>query len=114
MVPMIIIVRVGLGLAYQGASSTPSHQREYHDPSLSAPSSSRRNNGRLNFQNESPQENRDNVLPVQNVCSGSSSSRSKLDIGTGLDSRLAGNELFYTDRNSGERITETRKEEKTV
>ena len=35
---MIIIVRVGLGLAYQGASSTPSHQRNYHYDDLTSSS----------------------------------------------------------------------------
>ena len=100
---MIIIVRVGLGLAYQGPSGTPSHQRDYHDPTSSTPSSGRRNNGQLaTFQAVSPQE--DDGL--QNMSSGSSSSRSKLDIETGLDSRLAGNDLYGTDRNSGEKNEE--------
>ena len=101
---MIIIVRVGLGLAYQGVSSTPSRQRDYNDPTSCVPSPGRRNNGQLSrLQAASPHE--DEIL--QNL---SSSSRTKLDIGTGLDSRVAGNELYATDRNIGERNMEKKGE----
>lgn len=116
---MIIIVRVGLGLAYQGASepNTPSRQRNYHrdDPTLSAPhqaSSGRGNNAQLaTFQAAaaaavSPQE--DDVLQQIRDMPVGSSSKTKLDItshsiGTWLDSGVVGNDLCSTDRNSGER-----------
>ena len=104
---MIIIVRVGLGLAYQGVSSTPSRQLHCNDPTSCVPSPGRRNNGQLSrLQAASPQE--DDIL--QNLSLRGSSSRTKLDIGTGLDSRVAGNELYATDRNSGERNGEDKGE----
>lgn len=114
MVPMIIIVRVGLGLAYQGASSTPSHQpnRDYNhhndDPTSTAPqaSSGRGNNAQLaTFQAAvaeiSPQE--DDVL--ENMGLESTSSEIKLDItrssSVGADSRVVEN-YTETSGNSGE------------
>ena len=106
MVPMTIVVRVGLGLAYQGASSTPYHRRDYHDASSSAPSSGRRNNGQLStFRAASHQD--DNGL--QSISLGSSSSGTKLDIASGKesDSRVAGDDSYDTDRNS-------RREDRTV
>ena len=98
---MIIIVRVGLGLAYQGVSSTPSRQRDYNDPTSCVPSPGRRNNGQLSrLQAASPQE--DDIF--QNLSLRGSSNRTKLDMGAGLDSRAAGNDLpCGADRKSGER-----------
>ena len=107
MVPMIIVVRIGLGLAYQGASSTPyhDHRRDHHDPSSSSPSSGRRNNGQLStFKAASHQLEEDESS--QSICLGSSSSRTKLDIAKGSDSilRMAGDDLSATDSSSsGER-----------
>ena len=92
---MIIVVRVGLGLAYQGASSTPyHHRRDYHhdddddDPSSSgAPQvlSGRRNNGQLStFKAASRQEeDEDDEQQIRGISLGisdGSSSGTKLDI----------------------------------
>ena len=110
MVPMIIVVRIGLGLAYQGASSTPHRRSDYHDPSSSIPSSGGQNNGQLStFQAASHQEGDG----LQNISFGTSS-RTKLDIGImGSDSRVAGDGTDSDhDGNSGERNGE--KEGKAV
>ena len=113
---MIIIVRVGLGLAYQGASepNTPSRQRNYHrdDPTLSAPhqaSSGHENNAQLaTFQAAAVSPQEDDVLQQIRDMPVGTSSKTKLDItshsiGTWLDSGVVGNDLCSTDRNSGER-----------
>jgi hypothetical protein len=111
MVPMVIVVRIGLGLAYEGASSTPYHERDYHVSSSSAPSSGRRNNGQLStFKAASHQEDEG----LQSISLRGSSSRTKLDIVKGSDSslRAAGDDLYGADRNSRERNGE--KEGETV
>ena len=81
MVPMIIVVRIGLGLAYQGASSSsiPYHRRNdnnYHYPSSSsAPSSGHRQNNRQ-LSTFKAASNHDEGL--QSISS--SSTRTRLDI----------------------------------
>jgi hypothetical protein len=87
-----------MGLAYQGASSTPYRRRDYHEPS-----SGRRNNGQLSTFQAASNQNDDGV---QSISLGTSSSRTKLDNGTGSDSRVAGDDLYDTDRDSGERNEE--------
>lgn len=87
MVPMAIVVRVGLGLAYQGASSTPYHRGDHRDPSSSAPSSGRRNVGQLSTFKAAPGHN-------ESVSLGTASSGTKLDSRTGLNSGIAGDDLY--------------------
>ena len=111
MVPMIIVVRIGLGLAYQGASSTPyhDHRRDHHDPSSSSPSSGRRKNGQLSTFKAASHQLDEEDEGSQSISLGSSSSRTKLDIAKGSDSilRVAGDDLSGTDsRSSGERKEE--------
>jgi len=82
---MIIVVRVGLGLAYQGASSRPHHGggNNQHDPSSSAPSSRRQNVEQLStFQAASRHGDPD----LKSISMGTSSSGTKIDSRTGLDS----------------------------
>ena len=113
---MIIVVRIGLGLAYQGASSTPPYRRrEYHDPSpSSALSFDNRNKGQLStFQAASHRD--DNNL--QSTSLGNLSSRTKLDVGMGSESRVAAgddDDLYVADRNSGLGERNGEKEGKTV
>jgi hypothetical protein len=86
---MIIVVRVGLGLAYQGASSAPQdyRRRRYRDTPISAISfGGGRNNrdGQLStFQAEaaSPHDNNDGL---QSISLGTSSSGTKLDTSIGM------------------------------
>ena len=107
---MIIIVRIGLGLAYQGASSTSYHRGDYHDPppsSSTVPSFGNGNKEQLStFQAASHRDDNNNL---QSISLGDSSSRTKLDVGTESESRVAGNDV--ADRDSGERNGE--KEGKT-
>ncbi|KAF8802765.1 hypothetical protein BYT27DRAFT_6751895 [Phlegmacium glaucopus] len=99
MVPMIIVVRVGLGLAYQGASSVPYPN---DDPSSSAPSSRRRNVVQLSaFQAASRNDDK-------SISLGTSSSGTKLGSSSGvlgLDSRVAGENL-YMDGEKDKQIEE--------
>ena len=114
---MIIVVRVGLGLAYQGVSSgTPYHRHDYyHDPSSSssAPSSGRRKSNRQlsTFRAASRQD--DNGLQSISLGSSGSSSGTKLDIGTPMmmrsDSRVGVNDLYGMDRSSQAGDSETEK-----
>lgn len=85
MVPMMIVVRVGLGLAYEGTSSTPYHRGgDHHDSSSSQPSFVRRNAVQLStFQAASRHD--DTVL--RNISMGTSSSGTKMGGGMELDSR---------------------------
>ena len=117
---MIIVVRVGLGLAYQGASSsstgTPYHRRNnYHDPSSSsAPSSGHQNNRQLSTFKAASHHQEDEGL--QSISLGSSSSRTKLDNVKGCSDsslRVAGDDLYASgtdSRNSGERNGERERE----
>lgn len=84
---MIIMVRVGLGLAYQGASSSPSqHQRNYHydDPTSSSPQapSGHKKISLATFQTAAAASSQDGDILQQNMPVGSSSrsSKTKLDI----------------------------------
>lgn len=88
MVPMIIVLRVGLGLAYQGASSTPYR----HDPSSSSAASfGRRQAAQLStFQAASQHTSMNKASLV------TSSTGTKLDASTdtGTDSRVRGDDLY--------------------
>jgi len=110
MVPMVIVVRVGLGLAYQGASSTPHHR----DPPLSALSSRIPNSGQLStFQAASHHNNNNNsdtdLHNHHHTSLVTSSSGTKLDTGTreGTESKVMtdddDNVHMDRTRNSGER-----------
>ena len=107
MVPMIIVVRIGLGLAYQGASSssTPYHRRNdnnYHDPSSSsAPSSGHRQNNRQ-LSTFKAASNHDEGL--QSISFGSSSStRTRLDIVKGSSESSRDGGLCTSGTDNGEK-----------
>ena len=105
MIPMIIVVRVGLGLAYEGASNTPYRRGHSHTPSSSAPSSGRRNVGQLStFRAASPHDDTDVLNGTSCV---DSSSRSKLggsgtvlDSGDDMDSPSAGGKYGEEERHT--------------
>ena len=108
MVPMVIVVRVGLGLAYQGASSTPHHR----DPPLSALSSRIPNSGQLSTFQAASHNNTNSDTDLDNTHHTSlvtSSSGTKLDTGTreGTESKVMtdddDNVHMDRTRNSGER-----------
>ena len=104
MVPMIIVVRIGLGLAYQGASSssTPYHRRNdnnYHDPSSSsAPSSGLRQNNRQ-LSTFKAASNHDEGL--QSISS--SSTRTRLDIVKGSSESSRDGGLCTSGTDGGEK-----------
>jgi hypothetical protein len=92
---MIIVVRVGLGLAYQGASSAPQDYRRrcdyYRDPPISAISfggggggggrNSNRDGQISTFQAASRHDNNDGL---QSISLGTSLSGTKLDTSIGM------------------------------
>ena len=131
MVPMMIVVRVGLGLAYQGVSSTPYYDNrggklhyDDHDPSSSSPSSGGRRNhiGQLStFQaashqhrdgdNDNDNDNdddhdHDHALKSMTLGNTTLSSGTKLDssISIRLDSRVGmGDEVSSSSEKGGEK-----------
>jgi hypothetical protein len=97
MIPMVIVVRVGLGLAYQGASSTPHHR----DPPSSSLSSRVPNSGQIStFQAATHHNNSDTDLHNHTTLV-TSSSGSKLYAGIGTDS-----EATRAGGSSGEKTEE--------
>jgi hypothetical protein len=105
MVPMIIVVRVGLDLAYQGASSTP---YRYDPSSSSARSFGRRKAGQLSTFKAASQHTSLNKASLV-----TSSSGTKLDTSTetGTDSRVRGDELnLHIGGSSGEKNSERKME----
>ena len=105
---MIIVVRIGLGLAYQGASSssTPYHRRNdnnYHYPSSSsAPSSGHRQNNRQ-LSTFKAASNHDEGLQSISLGSSSSSTRTRLDIVKGSSEPSHDGGLCTSGTDNGEK-----------